>query len=111
MSVNLNVVLLDINTRGRLQQYLFNVLLWPPASQSTDVKPIKHGNVKSAEIGDKVTLLHQVDLNKVMYMYKLHALLFICCQQIQLLLSLRDIIVHLADYTVCDPSKRLLHTL
>ena len=27
MSVNLNVVLLDINTRGRLQQYLFNVLL------------------------------------------------------------------------------------
>ena len=27
MSVNLNVVLLDINTRGPLQQYLFNVLL------------------------------------------------------------------------------------
>ena len=26
MSLNLNVVLLDINTRGRLQQYLFNVL-------------------------------------------------------------------------------------
>ena len=27
MSQNLNVVLLDINTRGHLQQYLFNVLL------------------------------------------------------------------------------------
>ena len=27
MSLSLNVVLLDINTRGRLQQYLFNVLL------------------------------------------------------------------------------------
>ena len=26
MSVNLNVELLDINTRGHLQQYLFNVL-------------------------------------------------------------------------------------